>query len=279
VWDWRRLPGATIEQDTPLEPKNVKRKGTERFVGGVSDGTYGCATMDLAVGKLTAKKSWFYFDDEFVCLGADIRCATDNAVYTSINQCLLRGRVDGPNDRRWVWHDSIGYIFPQLTGVQLRTDAQTGSWSLINPTATKPVSLGVFSLWLDHGKRVDGASYAYIVMPGATAEQTAKAAEQSPVEILANTADVQAVRHAGLGLTEAIFRRAGSLTSGTTTIAVDRPCALLVKQDDTRVRVAVSNPLNEADTVAVKLGDRELRVELPGGMDAGKSVVQEVPLK
>jgi chondroitin AC lyase len=293
VWDWLKIPGTTIEQDTPLDPKKVHHNGTTSFVGGVSDGIYGCATMDLHAGDLTAKKSWFYFDGEFVCLGTDINCASgEHAVYTSLNQCLLNGPArsstqadDLPRgdhalaNARWIWHDNVGYFFPTPTDVHVRNDAQHGSWREINPGSDAPVTKDVFSLWLDHGRGVRGGSYAYIVVPAADAQKTAAAAEHSPVQILSNTPDVQAVRHTQLKLTEAIFRRAGSIASGDLTVSVDQPCALLMEQEAGEAKLAVSNPNNKAAAVSVELlftstGEkRSARIELPGGADAGKSVV------
>ena len=166
VWDWRLIPGTTVEQDTPTDPAHVSHKGTARFVGGVSDGVYGCAAMDLAVGDLRARKAWFYFDDEFVCLGAGITCPTDHPVYTSLNQCLLRGPVrtsatlsgdelpagdHALSGVKWVCHDSVGYVFPAPAAVRLRNGPATGSWQRLGPWSPEPVTENVFTLWLDHG--------------------------------------------------------------------------------------------------------------------------------
>jgi len=41
----------------------------------VSDGSYGLAACDFERDGLTARKSWFFFDDEIVCLGAGIMAA------------------------------------------------------------------------------------------------------------------------------------------------------------------------------------------------------------
>ena len=91
LWDWRKLPGTTcLQGDRPFSPGGA---GKKTFAGGVSDGTYGCAAFDFENDGVTAKKAWFYFDKEFVCLGAGITCAAENAVVTSVNQCLLKGDV------------------------------------------------------------------------------------------------------------------------------------------------------------------------------------------
>jgi chondroitin AC lyase len=94
VWDWRKVPGTTVEQvPALLEPRLVRSMGETCFAGGVSDGIHGMAAMDLARDSLAAKKAWFYFDDEFVCLGAGITCDSSNSVCTSVNQCLRSGDV------------------------------------------------------------------------------------------------------------------------------------------------------------------------------------------
>ncbi|MDZ7606240.1 MAG: polysaccharide lyase family 8 super-sandwich domain-containing protein [Cyclobacteriaceae bacterium] len=68
----------------------------------------------------------------------------------------------------WVFHDSIGYIFPEPSSINLKNSLATGSWWTINKQSDSPkdeVKLDVFKLWLDHGNRPSDASYAYIVSP------------------------------------------------------------------------------------------------------------------
>ena len=55
----------------------------------ISNGIYGAAVLDMNERTTRAKKSWFFFDDEIVCLGTGI---TDNSgldVRTTINQAKL----------------------------------------------------------------------------------------------------------------------------------------------------------------------------------------------
>ena len=205
VWDWRRLPGITcIHTDKPLIPpellvppenptheegdqfairlnKAVGSRGTRDFVGGVSDGTCGMAAMDFARGPLAAKKAWFFFDREIVCLGAGITSLADDPVLTSINQCLLRGPVtvsDGQQTtaivrgRRelhgacWVHHDDIGYIVPEKADVVVAAEKQKGDWhDIVMAHRSEPAADDVFSLWIDHGKEVFADKYDYIIVP------------------------------------------------------------------------------------------------------------------
>ncbi|MHB9031152.1 MAG: polysaccharide lyase family 8 super-sandwich domain-containing protein, partial [Candidatus Latescibacterota bacterium] len=181
VWDWQKIPGTTV-QLTPELVGKVNFKGTRPFAGGVSDGRYGCAAFDMERNGLEARKAWFFFDDEFVCLGAGIRCETGNPVVTTLNQCFLNGGMTvsrgGPAQKiapgsraldrvSWVYHDSIAYIFPEPQRISLANESRTGSWWEINHIhARDSVTKDVFTLWLDHGVSPQNARYAYIVAPG-----------------------------------------------------------------------------------------------------------------
>jgi hypothetical protein len=59
-------------------------------------------------------------------------------------------------------------------------------------------------------------------------------------------------------------------------VAVDQACLLLLRETPGKLAVTLSNPRNEPLRVAVTIdiGDHTLReaVELPQGVDAGKSV-------
>ena len=123
LWDWHKIPGTTVSQgeftdsgDLHTIPDNflfpeyeatslkehaspnaavltLKRWGKTDFVGGVSDGMYGATCFDLAVLSLRARKSWFFFDDAYVCLGAGIADPAEADVFTTVNQCRLVGDV------------------------------------------------------------------------------------------------------------------------------------------------------------------------------------------
>jgi chondroitin AC lyase len=301
VWDWRRVPGTTCEQQPqPLVPKEVQRQGNTRFVGGVSDGLYGMAAMDLHYDALLANKAWFYFDNEFVCLGAGIACPTGNPVLTSVNQCLLSGNV-AASDRaqplargeyaldgvRWVEHDSVTYAFPAGTPLRLKVGPQTGSWEAISPGSPAPITRDVFSLWIDHGKNPSGGSYEYVVLPGCKGADAQ--AELGRVQVLSNTPALQAMRHNGLNLLEVAFRQPAKLSAGRGwEISVDQPCLLLCRETGQGVQMGLSNPENEPLVVTVTIdralagegcspagpGASSVRFVLPGGDQAGSTVTR-----
>jgi chondroitin AC lyase len=305
VWDWRRVPGVTCEQSSaPLDVAGLHVRGQTSFVGGVSDGMYGLAAMDLSLGALMAKKAWFYFDEEFICLGTGISCPTDNPVFTSVNQCLRGGDVtvagrgykyhtggtgvhtlsDG-----WVHHDGVGYLFPATTTATISHFPQTGSWADIGVGPAGPVTRDVFSVWIGHGQRAQNASYQYTVYPAIDPETLAARAADQNVVVVSNTAVLQAVRHLDLGLCGVAFYQPGALAGHPGwNIAADQPCLVLLREWDGGIQLAVSNPQNQPLTVSIEL-DRELEGEgstpldagrtriavvLPGGADAGSSVVR-----
>jgi chondroitin AC lyase len=289
VWDWHRIPGTTVQQGTPLEEKQsaISHKGKTSFVGSVSDGTYGCSAMDLETGKLHASKAWFCFEDQIVCLGAGIDCPDAKAVNTNLNQCLLHGpvqtadgEIEGDRDLHnttWAWHDSIGYVWRKQTAVHFKNQTQTGRWSDIGTGPEAPVTADVFSLWIDHGQSPKNSEYAYTLLPGSTAKQTAEQAANPQTTLISNTPALQAVWHDNLKMLQAVFRSPGEVSAGAWKISVDQPCILMLQQFAGKLRLSVANPRHQAGTVNVSINGHPTGVDLPTGLAGGSSVVQEIP--
>jgi hypothetical protein len=117
----------------------------------------------------------------------------------------------------------------------------------------------------------------YIVAPGMPAASVSTAAATQEVEMLRNDRELQAVRNRSLGLTGAVWYRPGRLQiGGDLEIAVDQACLMLFREAPREFAVTLANPRNERLRVAVTItaGARTLggTIELPDGMDAGKSV-------
>jgi chondroitin AC lyase len=252
--------------------------------------------MDLARGKLTAKKAWFFFDGEYVALGAGITLADDkeHAVATDVNQPLLMGDVltsDGPvsgkkdfdaTHRVWVLHDHVGYIFAPGAKIEVSAGPQTGAWSDFGTGSSVPVTTPVFDLWIDHGTAPKDASYEYTVAPGTTVAETAKMAAHPDVVVLANSVSTQAVYNKALKLAEIAFRAAGasetlmSIETPVGKVTADHSCLLLVRQAAGGWKVTAANPENLPLTLHVTVKGKKLAIELPGGNLAGSSVTVDV---
>lgn len=290
VWDWTKIPGTTAIQGTldTGEKNAIGTRGTTTFDGGVSDGRYGMAAMDLARGNLTAKKAWFFFDSSYVALGAGITLSNDaeQDVATDVNQPLLRGEVLTSESKSpmkgtvsyaaghpvWVYHDHVGYIFAPDTKLNVSAGPQTGAWSDIGTGPSEPVTEQVFNLWIDHGRAPHDASYEYTVMPGATSAEVARMAAHPEVEVLANSTSTQAVYNRSLQLAEIAFRQAGTLATPLGKVEADHSCLLLVRQASNGWKVTASNPENQPLTLHVTINGKQAEIDLPGGNDAGSSV-------
>lgn len=295
VWDWARLPGVTAPVTTDkarLKPRNWKVTNDCDFVGGVSDGGYGAAVLTLNRDGLEAKKSWFYFDDEIVNLGAGISSDREPVV-SSVNQCLATGEVmvaageanpgnaDGGvreyTDLKWAWHDGVGYVFPSPQRVSLGVQEQTGAWNLVNGRAKPdPVKAPVFSAWINHGDKPRDATYEYLLLPGASREQTGAAAASPKIQILQNTRELQAVRHAGSRRVHAVFHQPGALSFGEgRSITVDRPCVLMLEEP--KGRLTIADPTQLLKEITVTLDGKETKLVLPAGAMAGSSLAVVLP--
>jgi chondroitin AC lyase len=134
--------------------------------------------------------------------------------------------------------------------------------------------MDVFSLWVNHGKQPQGASYAYVVTPQRDAAALDAFAQAMPARVLANTGKVQAVGWDGGRAVQAAFYEAGEAACGGAwgTVGVDVPCLLSLAQEGGRMRATACNPLNRGGRVRVTAGGRSCELAFPDGAQAGASV-------
>jgi chondroitin AC lyase len=314
VWDWQKIPGTTVVQKPELPHwKEIAKKGLTDFVGGVSDGEYGAVAFDFASAHdpLKARKSWFFFDKEYVSLGAGINSEAKYPVVTTINQTLLNQdvvvkRENAPEELQvglhklegvsWVFHGKIAYVFPIPTSVNIKNTTAVGNWRQINHQswATEDeVRKELFTLWLDHATEPQDASYAYMVIPDIEVENIDAYLETSGIYILKNSPELQAVHHAVLNQSQMVFYTAGEITIKDLIIKAGQPCIVMVKTNgDSVENIVVSDPSQLLDIVELEInrkiensgdnwvsewdgqkGTSKIKVNLPQEGYAGKSVV------
>ncbi|WP_399140698.1 polysaccharide lyase 8 family protein [Streptomyces sp. NBUA17] len=245
--DWYRLPGTTVS--TKRLPDRAggewgEPKPDVRWVGGATDGEYAAVGQHLkGLGStLEARKSWFFLDDEVVCLGAGITCADGVPVETVVDNrnlgeggthALVRGRG---------WAHLEGHGGWNVPGGGLRTlrEDRTGAWSDINTTSTTERRTRRWqTLWLDHGTDPADAEYVYVLLPGASRDTVARrAADPRGRRVLANDARCQAVDVPRLGLTAANFWQAGTAGPLTATAGA----SVLVRRRGRTATLCVSEP-------------------------------------
>ncbi len=308
VYDWQKIPGTTVLQKNNLPSvQEIQKDGLTDFVGATTDGLYGVVAFDFISphDNIHAKKSWFFFDEEYVCLGAGIasnhfRCP----LVTTLNQSLLRGDVivsntDGGvkmatgehviDQANWVYHDGTGYLFPQPVKINLSNQTGSGRWSDINLQSLSPKELvykDVFKLWIDHGVRPQGVSlwlypgpmdtrevtYQYMVVPHTSPGQLNR---DRGIEILSNTSMVQCVRHAPLGIVQVVFYEAGSVAIGDDQwVSLDSPGVVMLKIKEGRVfQISASDPSRKMSRFHLGLsGQDAVTINLPRGEFSGSSV-------
>ncbi len=295
-------------------PEQIQLDGLTDFVGGVEDGLYGAAVFDFKSphDMVEAKKSWFFFDEEYVCLGTAIQSDPDLPVATTINQALMRSEVsisqEGeirklPQGERelqnvkWAWHDQIGYIFPEPTTIHLSNQVEKGRWSDITDQkniSKEIVAKEVFALWFDHGESPNHASYAYIVAPNISEAELAETAlDNRQIEILSNTDKLQAVKNNKLGISQMAFYQAGEVAvSPNLKVSMASPGMAMLKVEGNRIKeLTLADPSRKLSRIlltvsgiyeakgdhCIALPDKKqnqtlMIVDLPQGVYAGKSV-------
>jgi chondroitin AC lyase len=275
----RQFPGITAEQDNeklPIPNWGENAGNGDVFAGGVSDSTYGACAMILNRRGLHAHKGWFYFDTEYVCLGAGIdENEGKAAVYTTLNQCnaagsvqySVQGKTSGLKEPKavvnpdWVLHGRIGYFN-------------------LDPSSTFELACdtSLFSVNINHGINPKDKTYAYMIKPGV--QSTADAAKyQVPVKILSNTEHIQAVQHNVLNLVELIFYQPGTLKmENGDVISVDSPCAILWNINKKEIHVA--NPRCESENpkeIQVTISEQgkmsNLNIKMPDAEKSGSSIL------
>ena len=240
------------------------------------------------VNDLRAKKSWFCFDEEMVCIGAGITSTMDSEVRTTVEHRrivnkdadvqTLNGttlpkeafeRVDtGAAFVNMQGH--AGFVFLGEQSVYTHRYTHGSNEPIVNRSnVVQGCIQDYFEVRIEHGKNPTNATYAYAILPYASDARLAEYAKSPAVEIIENTADAQIVRKSSLGITGYVFHTAGERCG----VGVDSPAIVTVTNDT----VSVVEPTQEAESVKITLF-RELAVtdkspEVEVDVADGKTVI------
>ncbi len=273
VWDWKRIPGVTAPfvRDIPL-PKAWGYRGKSPFAGGVSDGLYGVVTYQYTDHdfnlNVDAKKSYFFFDDEILCLGAGITSTSSYPVNTTINQTLLNGKVILHNENNeydlekgtdmsgklsWIIHDNIGYYFPEKTLVSVSSKKQTGSWkSIRNISSDEAITKDVLKLWIDHGVTPQNDRYSYIILPNKYSLDKIREYPVENIKIIENNEKKQVVKHNKYNMLGLVFYEAGEFSYEDIKVEVNKGCVLLFEEiNSSNVKMFIADPSKKEKEISV----------------------------
>ncbi|TDE98815.1 silent information regulator protein Sir2 [Occultella glacieicola] len=269
-------------------------RGTNQVSGGASLGAYGTAALvlsddvahvDKQAGVLPedfvtypnarATKSWFMLDDEIVVLAAGIAGGAGRGAVTTLDSriadpadgvevtgALADGAAwtgDGVAPLAWVrWENpgeqaAVGYVLLDSQEVTVELERVTRSRRVVrasNPNTS--VTKDVFSVSVDHA--ADGAhALAYALVPNAGPDQLA-GYSGGPLQVLANTTDIQAIKQAQLGIVAA-----NTFTDGrhqAERLTVDGPAAVVLRQQGRRLEIGVSDPTMGREEVTLVIRGR-----------------------
>ena len=288
------LPGTTVVVTPLADSVNQGKKSTQPWVGGaVLSNFMGAAGMSLddVNSTLAAKKSWFMFDNEVVCLGAGISCSSATNVHTTVeNRSLHTGStssltVNGtamPTTLGWssnlnnvTWcalAGSGGYYFPGGASLKAARTACTGTWDAIG-LSSGSYTRNYVSLILDHGIAPANATYAYVLLPNCPISEVSAYAAKPHITVLTNTSAIQAARGTTLGVTAANFWATGG--GSVDFITCNQPAAVLTRETNGLLEVAVSDPTwTNSSTITLTLNRSALSLV---SADAGVTVVSLAP--
>ncbi len=157
--DPHRMPGTTVDRDTDRPDATRETscyRSSKDFVGGVVfEKVYGLSSMDFLQHDysgmdISARKSWFMFDNEVVALGAGINSTSGRCIETIIENRALNSKgnnvfiVDGflkPDNNgwsetmlniKWSYLEGMGgYFFPEGSTIKgLREKRQGKSFDI-----------------------------------------------------------------------------------------------------------------------------------------------------
>jgi hyaluronate lyase len=233
--DLQRLPGTTTDHSGQGKPKFWFMSGnTSAWVGGAAtpDGQAASVGMAFSTARVTGsrlqgRKSWFLFGDRILAMGAGISTPDPLEVETIVDNRLLDAAhprtlsIDGkaqPDAANWKtqvpaahwahlggggFDEGVGYVFPGSTRLSAWREEREGRWFDVNQGAgtggdAESITRTYAGLSLEHGAAPANATYAYIVLPGRSAAQTAAFSAKPSITVLANNAEVSAACDARL---------------------------------------------------------------------------------
>ncbi|PFH62084.1 hypothetical protein XA68_15175 [Ophiocordyceps unilateralis] len=288
-----RLPGTTVSRK-PLADGAGGKWGRDmpdaEWVGGATDGEFGAIGQDVRglESSLRGHKSWFFLADVIVCLGAGLSSTDGEVVETTYDNRNLGASgtdmiltVDGLRQPSSTVGNSLelvgaswahlqhsgGYLFLDDGAVIALREARTGSRRDIDdegsPTTFTRTYLG---LYRHHGIDPTNSSYAYAVLPGATANQTRAAV--GSVQVVENGADIQAVRIGDVFA--ANFFAPGVVGA----LRVSAPCSVLIRAST----VYIADPTRSINnTIQVEWQNKTRSVSLDGKAGATVSLDFSIP--
>ena len=212
-------------------------------------------------------------DKAVVALGTQVRAQDGYAVRTVVeNRLLPKGlcgvTVNGEklpegfvsmtreDIRRIYIPGAGGYLFPQGGCITVESYESGGETFL--------------SVRVEHGIDPENGQYAYILLPDATAQETA-GYDMSDIEILANDENVQAVREISSGLTGIVFHAAGEFAG----VVAHQPMIAMLQKNSDKTNIAVCDPTQKRESMSYAVNGKTVQIACDSARGRGYRAVLE----
>lgn len=281
-WDWVHVPGATV-LNMSLDNIVAEAKAFEwakfspqYFSAGVSlekkHGAYGMIYNDIRqaydyndgrkwIGvKLSANKSYFFFDDEIVALGSNIKNThADYDAHTTLFQnqladintpLYMNGQsktginlkdVQSTNEPCYLT-DVVGngYVIPNAKGLNVERSHQI---SKQDRSYNNPTEGDYAKAWMDHEKETNGVYQYLIYVGGAEKVKTMSGTPTLPYTVQQQDENAHIVSHPQKKLKGYALFKAATAMMDNYIAATSKPCmAMLEETGDKAITISVSNP-------------------------------------
>lgn len=236
-------------------------------------------SLPIHSNDLTAKKSYFCFDGEMVCLGAGITSTMNSPVATTLEHV----RIASPDtDDQLVGDELLAKAdfekrYTDADFVNMKGHAGFVIFdgnAYVHRYTNKENEKSYFEIGIDHGINPKDEKYAYAVIPYADNSRLSSYKSDSGVKIISNTPECQAVSKESVGLSAYVFYEAGECDGITT----DAPAIVTVKRNaDGTKTLQITDPTQKSDSVTLTLFDKieiiSTHAKISVGTDGEKTVV------
>ncbi len=267
--NYGRLPGTTVDSRTRTPSNPGVFTGISSYAGFAVHGDFSVAANLMYnnnseyLSDLTAKKSWFIFDDEIVCLGAGIsntslvppkanaqrpqtiETVVENIFYGDNNSIILSANdLDNdlvPSSSLSVLTNSSLY-FSRYGGIYVPANKN----DVLNARRNQTSAGNFIELWIDHGVTPKNATYEYAILPGSTISEFFDYTEAVGYNVISNNEALQAVSDVSSGASGFTFWKATTVAENNSAYSgvikgADFACTVLVKEDATSVTVSIAD--------------------------------------
>lgn len=289
LWNWRNLPGVTsFESTEPLKVLDWKGyRNVSDFTGGISNGLNGVMSFILNRDSLTAKKSYFFINDQLVCLGTGITTSRTDPVVTTLNQTWLNGKVNylvknseilerdtelTNQQLTWVYHDDITYIPLENTRLNISNKVHKGSWhDIIAKYGDDTLSAEIFTIKVTPEIKPSNSSYAYAILPNFKPEELT--AVELDFDIVKNDNQAQIIKSKDNQIVlMAVFEAFKQQFPTIGELDFKQPGLYQLDWVGDQMIITLADPTQKLDTMEFVINETRYHQKMPRGAYRGKAI-------